>query len=124
MSKQVQYWCVWTIPVFIGIYVAAFISLSGFVPPPSPTLSGEALAVLFEENQFGIRAGQLICLVGSCAVIQMLTIGLSVLNDRNPEPILPSRVGYFNIWLAVLQMPRVMSPYPSTAPLSGRSGYF
>lgn len=77
MSTKIQVWCVWTIPIFIVIYLAGFVGLSGFVPPPSPTLSGADLAQMFEQHRNAIRAGQLICLVSSalylpwCAVMSV-----------------------------------------------------
>jgi hypothetical protein len=65
MNTKTQIVCLYAIPAFILLYIAAFIGLSNFVPPPSPSLTGEELVVLFENNRFGIRAGQLLCMVFS-----------------------------------------------------------
>jgi hypothetical protein len=37
--------------------------------------------------------------------VQMLSVAFAVLADRNPEPVFPRWVGFFNIWTAVLTVP-------------------
>ena len=77
MSLRTQIICLWSIPAFILCYAPTFIFVAEFVPPPSPSLSAEALAALFEQNRMGIRVGQLLCMIFSllylpwCAVVSV-----------------------------------------------------
>jgi hypothetical protein len=41
----------------------------------------------------------------SAATMQSICIGVAVLRDRNPVPILPRYYGYFNLWVATLFVP-------------------
>ena len=61
-SKQ-QWLCLWSGPLYLVLFGIGFWGLSGFVPPPSPTLGAEAIAAMYRDNSFGIRFGQaLVCL--------------------------------------------------------------
>ncbi len=40
--------------------------------------------------------------------VQLVAIGLAILIDRSPEPILPRWLGYLNLWVALLIMPAGM----------------
>jgi hypothetical protein len=59
-----------------------------------------------------------IVMMGSCAWMQMLAIGLAVLFDKATEPTFPRWVGYFNIWIGVLQIPGVMVAFFTTGPFA------
>ena len=65
MNTRTQIVCTWSIPLFIALYVMAFVGISGFVPPPAPLLEGSEIVALFEQNRTSIRLGQLLCLVFS-----------------------------------------------------------
>jgi hypothetical protein len=78
MHTRIQIFCAWCIPAFIAIYLFGFIGLSGFVPPPSPTLSAEQVAAIFEQNRNAIRAGQLICMVFAGLLYIPFTVLISV----------------------------------------------
>lgn len=39
------------------------------------------------------------------AIVQGLAVGLAVLGDKSPQPLLPRWVGYLSLWMAVLYMP-------------------
>lgn len=78
MHTRIQLLSVWCIPAFIVIYLFGFIGLSGFVPPPSPTLSATDIAAIFEQNRTGIRAGQLICMVFAGLLYIPFTVLISV----------------------------------------------
>jgi hypothetical protein len=78
MHTRIQLFCAWCIPAFIVVYLFGFIGLSGFVPPPSPTLSAEEVAAIFEHSRNAIRAGQLICMVFSGLLYIPFTMLISV----------------------------------------------
>ena len=50
--------------------------------------------------------------------IQLASIGLAILFDRNPKPIFPRWVAYFNIWTAVLFIPGALVTYFKTGPFA------
>lgn len=62
MNRNAQILCVWLCPIFVVCYAASLWFLVGFVPPPSPTLTGEEIATLFAANRTGIRVGMVLCL--------------------------------------------------------------
>jgi hypothetical protein len=64
-----------------------------------------------------------IVMMGSCAVMQMIFVGLAVLNDKSAEPIFPRWVGYCNIWLGVMQIPGVTVPFFKQGPFAW-DGFF
>jgi hypothetical protein len=39
--------------------------------------------------------------VVSTAILQMLVIGIAILSDRRPEPILPRWLGYLSLWVSI-----------------------
>jgi hypothetical protein len=59
-----------------------------------------------------------IVMMGSCAVMQMIAIGVAVLSDPSAVPIFPRWVGYANIWLAIAQIPGVTVPFFKTGPFA------
>jgi hypothetical protein len=75
---RIQLLCAWCIPAFIVIYLPAFIGLSGFVPPPSPTLSAAGIADIFAQHRNALRAGQLICMVVAGLLYIPFTVLISV----------------------------------------------
>mgnify|MGYP001570362069 CR=1 FL=1 len=78
MHTRVQLFAAWCIPAFIVSYLIGFIGLSGFVPPPSPTLSAAEIAALFDQNRDAIRGGQLLCMVVSGLFYIPFTVLISV----------------------------------------------
>jgi hypothetical protein len=78
MHVRIQLLAAWCIPAFIVIYLFGFIALSGFVPPPSPTLTAEQIAEIFEHSRNAIRTGQLICMVFAGLLYIPFTVLISV----------------------------------------------
>lgn len=78
MHTRVQLLAAWCIPAFIVTYLIGFIGLSGFVPPPSPTLSAEEVAAIFEHSRNAIRGGQLLCMVVAGLFYIPFTVLISV----------------------------------------------
>jgi len=52
------------------------------------------------------------------AVIQNLSLALCILTDRNKVRLYPAWVGYFNIWIAVLDLPGALLPFFKTGPFA------
>lgn len=45
---------------------------------------------------------------GAPAIFQAVSIAIAVFRDTRPEPVFPRRVGYFNVWVALLFVPGLL----------------
>lgn len=63
MNTLDQKICAWGGP-FCAATFGAGLFIAGFVPPPAPELSAEAIAELFRANAMAIRIGMILSLVG------------------------------------------------------------
>lgn len=52
------------------------------------------------------------------AIVQGLAVGLAVLGDKNPQPVLPRWAGYFSLWMAVLYLPAPLAAMFKTGPFA------
>lgn len=50
MLEKHQRWCIWAGLAFIPLFGGAFLAM-GWVPPPSPDLSAEEIAAIFEDDR-------------------------------------------------------------------------
>lgn len=74
MRPTLERAAVWCGPAFLVLYVAAFVGIARFVPPPSPAMSAGEVAVLFDEHRFGIRTGMVLSLVFSTFLFPFFAI--------------------------------------------------
>lgn len=87
MNTKTQLICLWSAPVFVLLYIFAFVGISGFIPPPSPTLTGDELSIIFEANRSSIRLGQLLCILFSVLYmpwIAVIAVQMARLEGRFP----------------------------------------
>jgi hypothetical protein len=94
---------------FGGAYFVVIAWCSAVFRPNRPE---ELVYLMSDQGWFWI------VLMGSCAVMQMILIGLAVLNDQSRQPVFPRWVGYFNIWVGVLQIPGVTVPFFKQGPFA------
>ena len=50
--------------------------------------------------------------------LQNVCLGFAIINDKNPKPVMPRWVGYFNFWLAVLYVPGIFITMFKTGPFA------
>lgn len=55
MNTKYHRFGVWSGIAFFLLFWICCINLMGFVPPPSPTLSGQEILASYQEHLFGIR---------------------------------------------------------------------
>lgn len=65
MSTKTQRMCVWAGVPMIVLWIVGFWAFAGFLPPPSPEKSPEALAEMFDDDRNAIRIGLLITAFGA-----------------------------------------------------------
>lgn len=61
--------CLWSGPAFAVLFGMAVIFLAGFMPAPAPSLSAEAIAVIFRENTVSIRLGVAVMMVSAAFIL-------------------------------------------------------
>ncbi len=52
------------------------------------------------------------------AILQLLGIGIAVLMDKSTKPVLPRWVGYFALWLVVVNLPALVAFFFRTGPFA------
>lgn len=80
---------VWCGPLFLVLYVAAFVGVAEFVPPPAPSLSADEVSALFEADRMRIRAGMVLSLVFSTFLFPFFAvISVHIARIERGRPIL------------------------------------
>lgn len=51
----------WSGPVLVVLFFLGLVAFMDFVPPPSPTNSGQAIAAIYQDNLLSMRIGIVIC---------------------------------------------------------------
>ena len=95
-TTRMQIVCLWSAPIFIILYLMAFVGISEFVPPPGPSLSADEIVAIFNENRNGIRLGQILCLMFSILYmpwIAVVTLHMARVEGRYPVMAILSLVG-------------------------------
>jgi hypothetical protein len=77
MTLTAQRWCAWSGIGCIVVFLIGFWPIAGFIPPPSPRLTGEQLAQLFTDDRTRIRIGMIVSLFAS-ALIASWTASITV----------------------------------------------
>jgi len=63
MSIRTQRLCAWCGPAIIAVFFVGFWPVAGFMPPPSPTLTGPEVAAIYQAHPNAIRIGLLMGMV-------------------------------------------------------------
>lgn len=79
MTATGQRLCAWSGIVFIAVFFTGFAVVAGFIPPPSPNMTGDELIQLFSDDQTRIRIGMIVSifasvLLGSWAAVMTVQI--------------------------------------------------
>lgn len=69
MSSRSQLVCLWSGYAFFPLYLIGIVVIAGFIPPPSPNLSGEQIRALFEQHQLRIMVGMALCVMSSALYV-------------------------------------------------------
>lgn len=74
VNRRMQLACVWTGPVMIVGWVAAFVVLARFIPPPSPGKSPAEVVAMYREHTDAIRLGLIITLFASALLVPFAAV--------------------------------------------------
>lgn len=74
INKRLQMACVWTGPIMVVGWVASFVLLAGFIPPPSPAMSPEQVAALFRDHTDLIRLGLVLTMFASALLVPFAAV--------------------------------------------------
>jgi hypothetical protein len=72
MSKLDQKICAWG-GIFFAVTFGVGLLMAGFIPPPAPSLSAEAVAALYRENASMIRGGMVLSLFGIAGFVAFVS---------------------------------------------------
>ncbi|MFZ0717514.1 hypothetical protein [Mycobacterium sp.] len=81
MNSTAQRMCAYSGIVCIVMFLVGFWLIAGFVPPPSPKLSGEQLVQLFTQDRSRIRFGMIVSLFAS-ALLASWTAAITAQMER------------------------------------------
>jgi hypothetical protein len=74
VNRRMQMACVWTGPIMIVGWVAAFVVLARFIPPPSPGKSPADVVAMYREHTGAIRLGLVITLFASALLVPFAAV--------------------------------------------------
>jgi hypothetical protein len=69
MSARIRSICLWSGYSFFVFYLVGIVFVAGFIPPPAPSWSGEAITAFFTEHQMRILFGMSICAIASALYV-------------------------------------------------------
>jgi len=74
VNRRMQMACVWTGPLMVIGWVAAFVVLSRFIPPPAPDKSPAEVVDMYREHTDAIRLGLIITLFASALLVPFAAV--------------------------------------------------
>jgi len=66
--------CVWAGPVMVFGWIASFVVLARFIPPPSPGKTPEQLVEMYSEHTGGIRLGLMLTMFASALLVPFAAV--------------------------------------------------
>jgi hypothetical protein len=93
------------VPIQIAAYAWLVISYRANTPP-------EIIMVFNDLAWFMIISAV------SCPVVQSLAIGFCILGDKSTKKIYPRWLGFFNIWMVLLDLPALIIPFVKIGPFT------
>jgi len=69
MNAKNQMICIWSGYAFFVLYLLGIVVVAGFIPPPAPSLSGQAVAAFFSQRHERVLVGMSICAFASALYV-------------------------------------------------------
>jgi hypothetical protein len=74
VNARLQLACVWTGPVMVVAWVASFVLLAGFIPPPSPEKSPQQVVDMYRDHTDLIRLGLVLTMFASALLVPFAAV--------------------------------------------------
>ena len=83
---RTQYWyCIISAALFSVLFSLGFLILSGFFPPPSPSLSAMEVAEFYRTNNLSIKIGMSLAFTGACCTLPLVVAISTVMNKADQD---------------------------------------
>jgi hypothetical protein len=80
---------VWTGPIGIALVLVGWMVLAGFLPPPSPTITGGGLTDLWSDHSNLKRAGMVLCIWGGTMYVPFtVAVGIMLRRSQSEHAVL------------------------------------
>ncbi|HTK61456.1 MAG TPA: hypothetical protein VL595_03735 [Pseudonocardia sp.] len=73
-NRNLQMLCVWSGPVMVLGWIASFLLLAGFIPPPSPERTPGELVTMYTEHAVTIRLGLMLTMFASALLVPFAAV--------------------------------------------------
>lgn len=74
MNTRTQLACAWSGAVFVVVISIGWVGLTGLIPPPLPTMTGEQVQVFYQANTEQIRLGVLIMMFSMSLTLPWMAV--------------------------------------------------
>jgi hypothetical protein len=89
MNRKGEMLCAWTGPLCVALFFIAWVVLAGWMPPPTPAMSADEIAAMYQARTISIRAGMMLMMYsGPLYGIFSAIIMIYMLRMRGPTPAL------------------------------------
>ena len=89
MNRKGEMLCAWTGPLTVVLFFIAWVAFAGWIPPPTPDMSADAIAAMYQERTILIRAGMMLMMYsGPLYGIFSAIIMVYMLRMKGPSPAL------------------------------------
>lgn len=78
-------WCARAGYICVVVFLTGFWLIAGFIPPPRPSASAEAVAAFYREHQFRIIIGMIVCMAGATLTGPWVAAVTMQLNRAKPR---------------------------------------
>jgi hypothetical protein len=73
-NRRLQMLCVWAGPVMVFGWIASFVLLARFIPPPSPGKTPDQLVEMYSEHTGSIRLGLMLTMFASALLVPFAAV--------------------------------------------------
>jgi len=87
MNETWEKWCAWSGPINMLLFGIGYIPFIRWLPPPSPGLSADAVAAIYQHNAFGIRFGWMLVMYAgalNASFATVITIYMQRMKNASP----------------------------------------
>ena len=89
MNRKGEMLCAWTGPLTVVLFFIAWVAFADWMPPPTPSMSAEEIAAMYQDRTVLIRAGMMLMMYsGPLYGVFSAIITIYMLRMKGPTPAL------------------------------------